>query len=65
MNQKPYHPPSTLGEIEKAKPSVYIAMPCYDSVKIGTMLSIVQLIQQLAKSRCRIQTRSGLKNARC
>ena len=25
-------------------------MPCYDSVKIGTMLSIVQLIQQLAKS---------------
>jgi hypothetical protein len=34
----------------KIKPSVYIAMPCYDSVKIGTMLSIVQLIQQLAKS---------------
>ena len=25
-------------------------MPCYDSVKIGTMLSIVQLVQQLAKS---------------
>ena len=36
--------------MEKMKPSVYIAMPCYDSVKIGTMLSIVQLIQQLAKS---------------
>ena len=34
----------------KIKPSVYIAMPCYDSVKIGTMLSIVQLVQQLAKS---------------
>jgi len=34
----------------KIKPSVYIAMPCYDSVKVGTMLSIVQLIQQLAKS---------------
>ena len=34
----------------KTKPSVYIAMPCYDSVKIGTMVSIVQLIQQLAKS---------------
>ena len=32
------------------KPSVYIAMPCYDSVKIGTMISIIQLIQQLAKS---------------
>ena len=34
----------------KTKPSIYIAMPCYDSVKIGTMVSIVQLIQQLAKS---------------
>ena len=32
------------------KPSVYIAMPCYDSVKINTMLSIIKLIQQLAKS---------------
>jgi len=32
------------------KPSVYIAMPCYDSVKIGTMISIIKLIQQLAKS---------------
>ena len=32
------------------KPSVYIAMPCYDSVKIGTMTSIIRLIQQLAKS---------------
>ena len=32
------------------KPSVYIAMPCYDSVKVGTMLSIIKLIQQLAKS---------------
>ena len=32
------------------KPSVYIAMPCYDSVKIGTMISIIDLIQQLAKS---------------
>ena len=32
------------------KPSVFIAMPCYDSVKIGTMISIIKLIQQLAKS---------------
>ena len=32
------------------KPSVFIAMPCYDSVKITTMLSVIKLIQQLGKS---------------
>ena len=32
------------------KPSVFIAMPCYDSVKINTMLSVIKLIQQLGKS---------------
>ena len=32
------------------KPSVHIAMPCYDSVKINTMLSVIKLIQQLSKS---------------
>ena len=32
------------------KPSVYIAMPCYDSVKISTMLSVIKLVQQLGKS---------------
>tara|TARA_R110002020_G_scaffold81354_1_gene202182 strand:- start:369 stop:1058 length:690 start_codon:yes stop_codon:yes gene_type:complete len=32
------------------KPSLFIAMPCYDSVKLASMLSIVKLIQQLAKS---------------
>ena len=32
------------------KPSLFIAMPCYDSVKINTMLSIFQLVQQLGKS---------------
>ena len=32
------------------KPSIFIAMPCYDSVKINTMLSVVKLIQQLGKS---------------
>ena len=32
------------------KPSVFIAMPCYDSVKINTMLSVIKLIQQLSKS---------------
>ena len=32
------------------KPSLFIAMPCYDSVKINTMLSVVKLIQQLGKS---------------
>ena len=33
-----------------AKPTVYIAMPCYDSVKINTMLSVIKLVQQLGKS---------------
>jgi hypothetical protein len=32
------------------KPSVMIGMPCYDSVKVSTMVSIIKLIQQLAKS---------------
>ena len=32
------------------KPSGFIAMPCYDSVKINTMLSVIKLIQQLGKS---------------
>jgi hypothetical protein len=32
------------------KPSIFIAMPCYDSVKINTMLSVVKLIQQMGKS---------------
>ena len=32
------------------KPSVFIAMPCYDSVKINTMLSVVKLVQQLGRS---------------
>ena len=40
------------------KPSVFIAMPCYDSVKTNTMLSIFELVQQLTKSgiEVRIQT---------
>ena len=35
---------------KEIKPSVFIAMPCYDSVKINSMLSIFKLIQQLGKS---------------
>ena len=31
------------------KPSIFIAMPCYDSVKINSMLSVIKLIQQLGK----------------
>jgi len=34
---------------EMKKSSICIAMPCYDSVKINTMLSIFQLIQLLGK----------------
>ena len=36
------------------KPSVYIAMPCYDSVKINTMLSVISLVQQLGRSGIRV-----------
>ena len=36
------------------KPSVFIAMPCYDSVKINTMLSIFQLIQKLGQSKVEV-----------
>ena len=36
------------------KPSDYIAMPCYDSVKINTMLSIFQLIQKLGQSKVEV-----------
>ena len=32
------------------KPSVYIAMPCYDSVKINTMLSVIKLVEQFRLS---------------
>ena len=39
---------------KKIKPSVYIAMPCYDSVKINTMLSVIKLVQQLSKSRIKV-----------
>jgi len=35
------------------KPSIHIAMPCYDSVKIRTMISIVRLVKEL--------TAAGLK----
>jgi len=36
------------------KPSLFIAMPCYDSVKINTMLSIFKLLQQLGKSGIKV-----------
>ena len=35
------------------RPSIHIAMPCYDSVKINTMISIVKLVKEL--------TMAGLK----
>ena len=35
---------------ELKKPSLYIAMPCYDSVKINTMISMVKLIAALTKA---------------
>ena len=36
------------------KPSIFLAMPCYDSVKIQTMLSIFQLIQQFGQSNIKV-----------
>jgi len=39
---------------KEVKPSVFIAMPCYDSVKINTMLSIFQLIQHLGTSKVEV-----------
>ena len=35
---------------EEIKPTVMIAMPCYDSVKVSTMVAVIKVIQQLAKS---------------
>jgi len=35
---------------KETKPSVMIAMPCYDSVKVNTMVAIVKVVQQLSKS---------------
>ena len=39
---------------KEIKPSVFIAMPCYDSVKINTMLSIFKLIQHLGRSKVEV-----------
>ena len=39
---------------KEIKPSVFIAMPCYDSVKINTMLSIFQLIQHMGTSKVEV-----------
>tara|TARA_Y100001951_G_scaffold19348_1_gene14464 strand:+ start:441 stop:1148 length:708 start_codon:yes stop_codon:yes gene_type:complete len=35
--------------------SILIAMPCYDSVKVSTMVSIFQLIQHLGKSNVEVE----------
>ena len=31
-------------------PTIYIGMPCYDSVKINTMLSVVKLVKEFTKA---------------
>ena len=43
---------------KETKPSVFISMPCYDSVKVNSMLSIIKLVQQLSKNgiQCGINT---------
>ena len=47
-----------LDKSKEPKPSVFMAMPCYDSVKVNSMLSVIKLVQQLAKSgiECGINT---------
>jgi|TARA_R100001530_G_scaffold1119_2_gene1925 hypothetical protein len=35
---------------EIKKPSLYIGIPCYDMVKIQTMISMVKLVEQLTKA---------------
>jgi hypothetical protein len=37
------------------KPSLYIAMPCYDMVKINTMISMVKLVAQLTKAQIKME----------
>jgi len=39
---------------KEIKPSVFIAMPCYDSVTINTMLSIFKLVQKLGQSKVEV-----------
>ena len=47
-----------LDKSKEPKPSVFMAMPCYDSVKVNSMLSVIKLVQQLGKSgiECGINT---------
>ena len=40
---------------EIKKPSLYIAMPCYDMVKINTMISMVKLVAQLTKAGIKME----------
>ena len=37
------------------KPSLYIAMPCYDMVKINTMISMVKLVAQLTTAKIKME----------
>ena len=47
-----------LDKSKEPKPSVFMAMPCYDSVKVNSTLSVIRLVLQLAKSgiECGINT---------
>jgi len=37
------------------KPSLYMAMPCYDMVKINTMISMVKLVAQLTQAGIKME----------
>ena len=37
------------------RPSLHIAMPCYDSVKIATMISIAKLVKELTMAALKFE----------
>ena len=41
-------------KVEVKKPSLYIAMPCYDSVKIQTMVSMCKLVADLTRADIKV-----------
>ena len=36
--------------VDMKKPSIHIAMPCYDMVKINTMISMLKLVKEITKA---------------
>ena len=47
------------------RPSLHIAMPCYDSVKIRTMISIVKLVKELTAAGLKFELEYDAISLRC